>query len=347
MFFQQRRAPTRLVAEAVDPTRRRFLKLGCACCIMAAAPLSRLEAQAVGSAEVQRHLAAAREAAGTDLTPLLRLADVIVPPTERRPSMEELIRMPAPPPGRAFDNLVFLGSEWVTAWAVPTSDGIILIDAMDNDEQAETITDAGMRRTGLDPTAVKLLVVTHGHGDHYGGCGHFQRRYGIRVVMSGEDWRMVETKLEFDLPAWGRPPKRDIAVEDGGKVALGDTALDVIATPGHTMGTISLLMDLKDGGATHRGLLWGGTAFNFGRQPDRIRRLQAYIDGTARTREIAARQGVDVLLSNHTGWDGAAQKLAAKRPGAPNPFVLGKDTVQRALTVMHECARATMGVWNA
>lgn len=347
MFFQRRRAPTRLVAEAVDPGRRGFLKLACACCVLAAAPLSPAEAQAVPSAAVQRHIAAAREAAGADLTNYLRLLDVIVPPTERRPGMAELVRMPAPPPGRAFDNLVFLGSEWVTSWAVPTSDGIILIDAMDNDEQAESITDAGMRRTGLDPATAKLLVVTHGHGDHYGGCGHFQRRYGTRVVMSGEDWRMMETGLEFDIPEWGRPPKRDIAVEDGGKVVLGDTTLDVLMTPGHTMGTISLLIELKEGGATHRGMLWGGTAFNFGRQPDRIARLQAYIDGTARAREVAARQGIDVFLSNHTGWDGAAAKLAAKRPGGPNPFVLGKETVQRALTVMHECARATMGVWAA
>lgn len=347
MFFAKRREATRLRAEAVDPGRRGLLKLGCACCLAAVLPLSRAEAQAVQSATVQRHLAAAREAAGSDLTAYLRLAEVIVPPARRGPTPDELMRLPAPPPGWAFGNLAFLGSEWVSAWAVTSPDGIILIDAMDNDAEAESITDAGMRRLGLDPSAVKTLVVTHGHGDHYGGCGHFQRRYGSRVVMSSEDWRMVETKLEFDRPDWGRPPQRDLAVEDGGKVELGDATLDVILTPGHTMGTISLLMDLKDGAATRRGMLWGGTSFNFGRQPNRIERLQAYIDGTARARDVAARQGVEVFLSNHTGFDGAAEKLAAMRPGAPNPFVIGKEAVQRALTVMHECARATMGVWNA
>jgi len=53
--------------------------------------------------------------------------------------------MALPPPGKAFDNLYFVGSKWVSAWAITTSDGIILIDAMDNDDEAERIVDAGLR----------------------------------------------------------------------------------------------------------------------------------------------------------------------------------------------------------
>lgn len=334
-----------LRAEAATPGRRNLLGLGCACCLALALPPSPAAAQ---NPAVQQHLAAARAAAGEDLRAYLVLGEVASPtPGRRAMTPDQLMALPAPPPGTAFDNLHFLGSRWVSAWAITTSDGIILVDAMDNDADAERITEAGMRQLGLDPAQIRTLVISHGHGDHYGGAGHIIRRSGCRVVCSALDWTMMETGLEFDRPDWGRPPRRDISVQDGDVIRLGDTNLDVLITPGHTMGTVTLLFDVRQGGRTHRAMLWGGTAFNFGRRADRIPRLQAYIDATARAREIAARQNVEVFLSNHNLYDEAVEKLARMQPGAPNPFIIGSNATQRALTVMHECARATMAAWSA
>jgi hypothetical protein len=79
----------------------------------------------------------------------------------------------------------------------------------------------------------------------------------------------------------------------------------------------------------NRALLWGGTGFNFGKKPER---MQAYIDSTARTREVAKQQGIDVFISNHNAYDGSVEKRAVKGSDGPNPFVLGAPTVQRALT---------------
>ena len=333
-------------AEAVTPSRRQLLAMGCACCVASGLPISEAVAQSAG---VQRHLEAARQAAGEDLRHLLRLGEEAAPtPGLRLPSPNDLRAMPTPPPARAFDNLVFLGNHWVSAWALLTSEGIILIDGMDNDAMAERDIDGGLRRVGLDPAQVKLVIVTHGHADHYGGCGHFSRRYGTRVVASEVDWQMMESgRLEFDRPELGRPPRRDISVQDGSQVRLGDTVVDVLSTPGHTRGTISLIFDLKQGASTHRAMLWGGTSFNFGRQPDRIPRLQSSIDGPARARDVAGQRNIDVFLSNHSHFDQAIIKLDRMRGGGENLFVNGTATTQRALTVMHECARATMVAWTA
>ena len=57
--------------------------------------------------------------------------------------------------------------------------------------------------------------------------------------------------------------------------------------------------------------------------------------------------GVEVFISNHDHYDNAVEKLAAKKGDGPNPFVLGESTVQRALTVMNECAQATLALWNS
>ncbi|OZI44257.1 MBL fold metallo-hydrolase [Bordetella genomosp. 4] len=332
-------------SQEVSPSRRYFLAAGCVCCAAYALKITPAQAE---SAEVQRHLAAARAAAGDDLKQYLRLAEVAQPiPGKKSPSIEELMALPAPPPGKAFDNLYFVGGKWVSAWAIPTSEGIILIDAMNNADDAEHVIDAGMRKLGLDPAQIKMVVITHGHGDHYGGADYFAQKYQSKIVASKADWDMMETKLEFDISSWGKPPKRDVAVDDGAKLTLGDTTVDVVLTPGHTMGTISLAFDVKDKGQTHRALLWGGTSFNFGKQPNRMERLQAYLDATARVHELAGKQNIDVFISNHAGFDLADVKLAQMKTDGPNPFVMGVNTTQRALTVMRECALATQVVWAA
>jgi len=61
-----------------------------------------------------------------------------------------------------------------------------------------------------------------------------------------------------------------------------------------------------------------------------------------------AKAGADVLISNHTIFDGSKTKIPAlerRKPGDPNPYVIGQNGVQRYLTVVDECAQA--GLANA
>ncbi|MDP9602050.1 UNVERIFIED_ORG: metallo-beta-lactamase class B [Variovorax paradoxus] len=301
-------------------------------------------AQKPSDATVAAHVAAATKAAGTDLGPLLSLCK---PAPATRPPQEELdkglpllINKPAPPPGKAFDNLYFVGADWVSAWAIKTSDGIILIDALNNQVEAAALIEGGMRKLGLDPAQIKYVIVTHGHGDHYGGAPYLAQKYRARVVMSDLDWTMTETKLEFATPVWGAPPKRDISVKDGDRVTLGDTTVTLYLTPGHTMGTLSPVFDVSENGRKHRAMLWGGTGFNFGKD---VPRLDSYIASTKRMDSLVKTQNIDVMLSNHSNVDSSQAKMAALRQqpaGAANPFVMGTPTVERALNVMGECAQA-------
>ncbi|QSI33879.1 MBL fold metallo-hydrolase [Variovorax sp. RKNM96] len=303
--------------------------------------------QPPSEATIAAHVAAATRDAGTDLAPLLTLckpAPAAQPPqAELDKGLRALIDKPAPPPGKTFDNLYFVGADWVSAWAIKTSDGIILIDALNNQMEAAALIEGGMRRLGLDPAQIKYVVVTHGHGDHYGGAPYLAQKYRARVVMSEADWTMTETKLEFATPVWGAPPKRgagDLSVKDGDRLVLGDTTVTLYITPGHTMGTISPVFDVTSNGQKHRAMLWGGTAFNFGKN---VPRLGSYIDATRRMGTVAEAQKIDVLVSNHSGYDGSQGKLAALKQqpaGAANPFVIGTPAVSRALNVMGECAQA-------
>lgn len=304
---------------------------------------------AASQATVDAHVAAATSAAGSDLQ---SLAVLCRPVPETRPAQADseravaaLMAKPAPAPGRAFDELYYVGADWVSAWALKTSDGIILFDALDNEAEARDLIEGGLRKLGLDPAQIKVIVVTHGHGDHYGGAAYLAKRYGARIVMSAADWQMTAGQLEFSMPAWGAPPvrdpSRDVTANDGDTVKLGNTVVTLYLTPGHTLGTLSPVFDVHVAGQPHRALLWGGTAFNFGKI---MPRLDSYVAATDRMRALAPQQGIDVMISNHAGYDNTFAKLdQLRRQGGlqPDPFVLGVGTVQRALTVMGECASAT------
>ena len=59
--------------------------------------------------------------------------------------------------------------------------------------------------------------------------------------------------------------------------------------------------------------------------------------------------GADIILSNHTNYDGSKMKLAAlakRKAGHPHPYVIGNDGVQRYLTVADECAKAGLAGLN-
>lgn len=291
------------------------------------------------SPKAAQHVAAARAAAGTEHAGMVeRLCPA--PGESRGPGPRPPLTPPPreswyAEPAKVFDNLYFVGMTQFSSWAITTSEGIIVIDPVFDYSVEDEVVD-GLRKLGFDPANIRYVIVSHGHYDHAGGAKLLQDRFGARVLLSAADWDL----LDQDNPSW--KPKRDMVVVDGQKLTLGDTTLTMYLTPGHTNGTISTLIPVRDGGKNHLAALWGGTLFNFG--PDRAR-FSAYAQSAARFRDIVTGAGVDVLLSNHTDYDGTKQKLPAlakRAPGAPHPYVVGLDSVRNYLTVANECAQAAL-----
>jgi metallo-beta-lactamase class B len=290
---------------------------------------------------IDTHLVAARTAAGFDFTGTLSrlcVAPVAVPETLRDVA-------PGPAPTRdtwfiesakVFDNLYFVGSKIQSSWALTSSEGIILIDTLWTYNSEEEIV-GGLKKLGFDPAKVKYVIISHAHFDHVGGAKLMQDRYGSRIVMGGPDWDSIEKSVN-GYP--GGKPKRDIVADDGQKITLGDTAVTIIATPGHTPGTLSMIFTVKDNGKPLTVAYSGGTAFNF---PSTVANFDTYIRSQNKMAAAAASANATILMSNHSEFDSATTKirmLASRKPGEPHPFDIGKEAVARYFTVSGECAQA-------
>ena len=292
------------------------------------------------------HRAAAKAAAGSDLTGIYRRAcPVDTPaPAARGPAGRgaSTTSRPDPPrdqwyaePMKVFDNLYFVGTKIHGSWAVTTSDGIILIDTLYSYAAEPEIVE-GLRKLGLDPARIKYVVVSHGHGDHDAGAKLLQDEFHPHILFSAADWDLAERDTRNPIP------RRDMVITDGEKLKLGDTTLTLYITPGHTPGTVSTLLPVKDLGRPHLAAEWGGTALST-RTP--IPMIEAYIKSAERFRDLAGGAGADVLIANHTEFDNGVEKMAAlakRNPGDPNPYVVGKQAVQRYLTVAEECGKAML-----
>jgi len=232
-------------------------------------------------------------------------------------------------PVKVFDNLYWFGQSEYSVWALTTSDGIIVFDAI-FDYSIEDEVDAGMKKLGMDPAKIKYAVISHSHPDHYGGGKFLQDKYGTKVYMSKEDWDVLDR-------ANGTKPARDLVATDGQKLTLGDTTVTMYFTPGHTPGTISSVFQVKDKGRTHTVALWGGMGLNNDRAS-----LTQYVESNKKFQAIAKQAGADIILSNHTDWDRSKVNLPmlAKGPVIPNPYVTNNASVLRYLKVAEECATA-------
>jgi metallo-beta-lactamase class B len=237
---------------------------------------------------------------------------------------------------KVFDNLYYVGMTEYSAWAVVTSQGIIVIDTI-YDYSVEDEIVGGLKKLGFDPANIKYAIVSHAHTDHSGGARYLQDKFGTRIVLSAADWDLFER----NTPEAARP-KRDIVATEGYKLTLGDTTLTLYLTPGHTPGTISTIIPVKDQGRPHVVAEWGGTAFNF---TPAAATFQTYIDSAKRFSDVVTRAGADVIISNHTTYDGSKvkqPKIATRKAGDPHPYVVGTESVKRYLKVAEECATARL-----
>jgi metallo-beta-lactamase class B len=248
-------------------------------------------------------------------------------------------------PTQAFDNLYYIGNEFVGVFVLRTSAGLILFDSTSSSDEAEHHLVPGLTQLGLNPKDIKYVVVTHGHWDHFGGAAYLQKTYGAKIALGAADWDLIEKAPPNSLETGDHAiPKRDIAVVDGQKLTLGDTTVTLYVTPGHTPATVSAIVPVRDAGTVRTLSLFGSVAFPPSLEPtDRTGGLRKYDESVQRFAEISKKAGAVGILNTHVFAEGGLGRLAAARarkPGQPNPFLIGADATARYYGILHECLQA-------
>jgi metallo-beta-lactamase class B len=239
-------------------------------------------------------------------------------------------------PSRLFDNLYHVGRTDVSAWVLKTSAGLILFDTLNNPDEAEQIIVPGMRKLGLDPDQIKLVVLTHFHPDHTGGMPYFRAK-GVPMMVSEVDWGPL-----------GGVPNPESVIHDGQVVKIGDTSITLLLIPGHTPGTIAALFPVFDRGRRHMAVLTGGIGPTGGMEAH-----QTAIASLEHLATVTRQAGADVLLDPHaaiidtTGW-GYIMHPAERKPNQ-NELIIGTDRLQRFSQMLSTCmmARVVMYKQNA
>ena len=261
--------------------------------------------------------------------------------------------LPVIPATRFFDNLSYIGDEFVGCFVVETDRGLILLDCMFPDANtAEEINalpyekmhyaqilENGLHDLGLDPMDIEMILVTHGHGDHYGNGDYYRAKYNCKVYMSEIDEKFGHEPIGPSPCGWLTWDADEYLV-DNGEVTLGNTSIHTFATPGHTPGCMSFILPVYDEGRLHWASLWGGTGI-----PRDEHWQHVYLESCQRYTKICDEYHVDVEIATHPFTDNSSERLACCRNivnGVANPYVIGREACRRYERMFENLCRSKM-----
>jgi glyoxylase-like metal-dependent hydrolase (beta-lactamase superfamily II) len=175
---------------------------------------------------------------------------------------ERLARAPV----QISQHVYILGDMWPSAvYLVETTDGLAMIDA--GLESAHDRLVDGMSNLGLDLRRLRIILLTHAHGDHSMGAQRLREETGAHIYVGQKDaeplrrggpWEAVFS--HFEMPnETPHPTTIDGELADEQILELGQARFLVIGTPGHTPGSCCFLLEI-DG---QRLLFTGDTLMSF------------------------------------------------------------------------------------
>jgi len=142
--------------------------------------------------------------------------------------MEESVIIKSLPVGPIMANCYILGCK-------DTSAAIVIDPGDDVDKILLVLAEAKLK--------VKYIVDTHGHFDHVGGNRKLKEATGADLLIHADDLPMLnhlqDAAASFGLSSDNSPPP-DRLLADGDSISCGSITLQVLHTPGHSPGGISL-----------------------------------------------------------------------------------------------------------
>jgi len=209
-------------------------------------------------------------------------------------------------PLRIAEHTWQIGTQGLTSLLLKTDAGALLIDG-GMPQTADHLL-ANLHALGLEPGDLKLILMSHGHGDHAGPLAAIARATGAQVVSNAETAQLMARGGAHDIhfgDAIIYPPVHtDRLLQDGEKVQLGGLDLQVHFVPGHTPGSMAWTWrDRRDGKAVDIAYVDSLTAPGY--QLLNNSRYPHIVDDYRHTFTTVRKLPCDLLLTPHpdaSGW---------------------------------------------
>ena len=229
-----------------------------------------------------------------------------------------------PFPGhRVIGNLYAVGTYDLAVFLITSNDGHILINTGVEDSTA--MIRQNIESVGFRLEDVKILLATQAHWDHTAALAEIKDLTGAEMWATAEDAPVLEDG-GFSDPHFGgresfRPVSVDRIIADGDVIELGATRLTVMETPGHTAGSSSYLMEIREGNRTYDvGVINMGT-INDGKKLVVDPTYPGVADDFALTFRKQKALELDVWVSSHGSQYQLHEKYQAGQEYSPETFV--------------------------
>ncbi|MBL8229486.1 MAG: subclass B3 metallo-beta-lactamase [Bryobacterales bacterium] len=154
------------------------------------------------------------------------------------------------PAHKIAGNLYYVGTEDLACFLITTGEGHILINT--GLAASTPLLRDSFRQLGFRLEDVKILLNMQAHFDHVAAMAEVRKISGAKVFATEGDAPILEDGGKSD-PHFGEssrfaPVKVDRRLKDGDLIKLGGVELKVISTPGHSKGSVSYWMNVREGG---------------------------------------------------------------------------------------------------
>jgi metallo-beta-lactamase class B len=228
------------------------------------------------------------------------------------------------PPHKVAGNIYYVGSKGLAAFLITTPQGHILINS--NLQESVPQIQASVEKLGFHFSDVKILLISHAHFDHCAGSAKIKELTGARYMVMDADVPVVESGGKNDFQyggsknSWYPGARVDRLLHDGDQVRLGDTVLVAHLTPGHTKGTTTWTMKVRDGGKILDVVIVGSPNVNPGYKLVHNAAYPNIALDYERTFRVLNALPCDVFLGAHGGYYDMEAKFARLKQGT-NPFL--------------------------
>jgi metallo-beta-lactamase class B len=229
------------------------------------------------------------------------------------------------PPFRIIGNVYYVGSQDLASYLIVTPQGSILINS--NLEKSVPMIRESVEKLGFRFSDIKILLISHAHWDHCAGSAAVKELTGAKYMVMDADVPEIEAggKGNFQygesLTSRYQPAKVDRVLHDGDTVRLGDTILTAHLTPGHTKGTTTWTMVVKEDGKSYNVVIVGSPNVNAGYKLVNNELYPQIAYDYQQMFQVLKALPCDVFLGAHGSYYGMEAKYARIKEGGANPFI--------------------------